>query len=754
MSKLVLMYEPADMNLVSSVVEIFSGHSLGKVAIPKTYTMYGIVNTFLRNEIEHVFFSSPRLLSSILNIMFENNFVVGKNADVYKPYWGATFVIGDITFTCLPELNNIHKIPYSKYLITRYINKILNKDSYITAPNIDYTFIDAEHKPSLSKTILELFHTAKLIAIDIETAPFKTSKEFAESKLGFGMVATIHTKRKTIPTDYIAQTITCVGYTGLFTKEDGTYYSKTITIPYKGDNNYELIRLLNLTPAPKVGQNFKYDVIHLLVNDLPVYNYRYDTYGMMHSWLAELPRTLEFISGFTLRNYMYWKDESGANIYEYNGKDTHNTLWACVALLQEMPQWALDNFSENFLQIFPCIQCSLEGFAVDWEEFERKKLILQDQITETLERAQYIVDDNFNPNSPVQTKKFIQIFGLMGAESSDKKTMQKFGDLSEWHSMLVSLVTDYRKALKEFSTYYNFPFLGDRWLFDLDPFGTETGRYASKSSSLWVGQQGQNFPASARSPYIHDEGYKLGGADNEQSESRCTAYISEDANLIDAVENSADFHKTNASLFFGIPVAEITKEIRTLGKRVNHGANYNMGAQVLIESMGRKAVIHAKHVLKLPASWDLKKVALHLLECFDQAYPDIKKKYYVEVINEIEKTGKLVGATGWTRMCFGNPRTHKPALNAYVAHAPQSLSVKIINRAFFKIWVELQHRKKLIRLKMQKHDEIIWQNFPENDWVGEEISRIMAEPTKVRGRVMVIPNEPEVGKNNWGEIGG
>lgn len=747
------LYEGKEASYYSMIPSMMSGHSLGSLPLPNSFTLFQVTHTMKKNRIEVVLFSSPRFLKVLLQQYHKSSKFKEANEDSYQNYWGATWDLGGITFMCMPSLESLVKRPWGKFLFQRYIDKIVNKTVGILTPPMKWEVIDASYTRGVGSIILEEFEGSLLTSLDIETRPVRVTEQFAKSKLGYGLVAAIETKRKTDPIEYIMQEITCVGFCGLFRDSKGKLYSKSIVIPYKGEENYELIKALSANKTAKVMQNGKYDVIHLIVNNIPVNNWRFDTYGMMHSWYVELPRKLEFISSFTLRNHMYWKDESSSNLYEYNAKDTHATLWACVAMLEEFPDYAVENFSENFLQVFPCIVCSLEGFAVDWNEFDNKKIYYESRIEEAKAEAELVYGKGFNPNSPLQVKKILQYFGLPSAESSDKKAQQKFKDLNTFTERLISYVINYRKSSKMYSTYFNFPFLGDRWLYDLDPFGTETGRFASKSSSLWVGQQGQNFPMDARSPYIADPTYTLGGADNEQSESRCTAYISEDPTLIDSVENAEDFHKRNASLFFSIPEDKITKPIRTLSKRVNHGANYNMGESVLVETMGSKAVLESGRMLKLPANWGVKQIAKHLLHLFDTAYPLIKKKYYVEVVDEIHKTNKLVGATGWTRYCFGNPSTSKLTLNSYVAHAPQSLSVKIINRAFFKIWYEFQFKKPIIRMKMQKHDEIIWQSHPSEEWVGEEISKIMAEPTIVRGRSMVIPNEPEVGLHRWSDIG-
>ena len=115
----------------------------------------------------------------------------------------------------------------------------------------------------------------------------------------------------------------------------------------------------------------------------------------------------------------------------------------------------------------------------------------------------------------------------------------------------------------------------------------------------------------------------------------------------------------------------------------------------------------------------------------------------------------LRGATGWTRYCFGNPSNSKPELNSYVAHSPQSLSVMIMNDAFYKVWYELQIKRNLIRIKAQIHDEIVYQCKPKDvELTGQRIKEIMEQPVEVKGRTMVIPVDIEDNCYRWIETKG
>ena len=179
--------------------------------------------------------------------------------------------------------------------------------------------------------------------------------------------------------------------------------------------------------------------------------------------------------------------------------------------------------------------------------------------------------------------------------------------------------------------------------------------------------------------------------------------------------------------FFGVPYEKIVestfdeeyqewvhktldKVLRNhIGKRINHGANYNMGPQVMMDTMGIAKVIMAKEYLKLPSHWTPLKVCEHLLSIFAQTYPVMKGDWYEKCKRDVANTGLLVGPTGWTRRCFGNPGKNKRDLNAYVAHPPQSLAAMALNKAYLKVFVNVYlPNPKDFKMYAQIHDSILF----------------------------------------------
>ena len=521
-------------------------------------------------------------------------------------------------------------------------------------------------------------------------------------------------------------------------------------------------------------QNGGYDSSWFCRYNAPLRNYYWDTFHMMHCWYVELPRTLDFLASFFLPNYEYWKDQAGFNEDYYNAMDTHSTLWAFVFIMMEMPEWARTNYQIEFKKLFPNLTMGLEGLQVDLDKREQLRVTYQKDMEETLGRIQRLVHPSFNPSSPKQVLAVMKALSMgYKVTSTDDKSMGKWRHLNPINNLITELVLRYREKRKALSTYIEARLFDGRLLYELNAGGTKTGRSASKASNFWVGTQIQNQDNKLRDMYIADKGWALANNDGSQAESRTTAYISEDANLIDAVETAPDFHTRNASMFFGIPEDEIQKPIRTLSKRVNHGSNYNMSEFMLIETMGAEKVLEAKQLLGLPSDYSLYKVANYLLGTFIQTYPDVKGKYYDEVIEQVNRTNLLSlpftdGTPRWTRYCFGTPdrsRGGKKHLNEYVAHMPQSMNVMILDEAMFDFWYEYQIRQKKVRLKAQIHDEIMYQvranpvvirigklPYRHKDVDGilapdyhlhtkQALVELMGKPHEVRGRKLVIPSD-------------
>lgn len=655
---------------------------------------------------------------------------------------GHRFERDGITCVLLPDIKRAFTTNEGAFLIDRYLQKLSNPEKFIKMPPFTYTELGGWN-------LDEWVHIANqsfACAIDIET-----SRE--------GLV------------------ITSCAYTfGI--KQGGQIVTKTCCVKITPERFFEALtcmRRLNATQVPKIFQNGRYDNTYFLRFGAPVTAWYYDTYHMQHCLYAELDKDLSFLSSFYLLNFHHWKEEAGIDLYEYNAKDTHNTFWVFMAQMlhttERRQNYAINNYLAEFPLVFPCIHCGQEGFLID---DERRKTARAKEVAkrEAAQKSLSIITGavTINPNSPKQMLALVTGMGYKCA-GTDAKTLQAFAEAHPVHERLHELITAYRESNKAISTYYDVELLAQRLLYELDPAGTESGRLASKASNYWCGTQIQNIPKYFKSCLMADPGWELFDVDKSQSESWCTGYLSQDANLMKTLHTSPDFHCTNASLFFGIPFNELyraacidedgneipmwrNEDIRDVAKRVNHGANYNMGWFVLWQTMGTTALLEAKKLLGLPSYFGMRQIGTYLLDCFKRAYPRVKGEWYSEVVAEVKTTGKLTGPTGWTRRTFIQPWKDKPSLNSIVAHHPQSLSVQLVNKSFYRVWRELQLDKYAgkLRLKAQVHDSLVGQVKLGNRHIVKEIEDMMGVPCVIHGRTMTIPSDSKITGTYWGKL--
>ena len=536
----------------------------------------------------------------------------------------------------------------------------------------------------------------------------------------------------------------------------------------------------NALSCPKVMQNGMYDSTQLIRYHAEPLNWTLDTMGMAHSEFAELPQDLSFIASYQLYDYVYWKDDADLSKKEkdlqkfwgYNAKDTWNTLRIAIQQLRTMPAYAITNYADQFKYVYPSLYCSFEGLKIDNEVRLQKRAISMKLLEGARAKLRIMFNDpNFNPGSWQQVEKYIyKVFGArkpkIGKSKSctDEKNLIAVGQQHPLLSKLTTEILEYRGSQKAIGTYYDFKQKNSRLLYSLDPFGTETDRMACRSSSLWVGTQAQNIPSYAKGMLVADPGYEVAEVDNSQSEARCTAYCAQELRLITALESAThDFYRTLGTLFFNIPYEEVSDFFRNkVLKKIVHGTNYMMGAKTFIENIGVQILFDTASKLGVilvqvprknhPEEQTITSFARDLLEAYHKPFPRVRE-WYKEIFSEIQITGMLVSPLGHTRKFFGDINKEHDMLRGAVAHQPQNLSVKILNKGFWRCYKELVVPSNgHFRLKAQVHDSILAQ-YPthERDYWIPAMMNCCRNPIQVHGRTLRIPVDAKAGPS-WGDM--
>ncbi len=734
---------PEDRAYLDRFRAIVGTHGIKINSAPENY-LTSLAAKVRAHSIDAIICTCPETLVTLLNTQIDFRHPLDKRGNKKRltldDYAGSCFdipaaVIGhtkDIPVLILNPLKNLVQTPEGQFLYKRYVSKLTDPARWF--PQTQFTW--EVWTPAKSADLLRLLTSAKILSVDIET-----------------YVGDVHRR------------IHCVGYCALL--PDGSTHS--VVVPFKDMLAHSFVRKVNACPVAKLFQNGLYDNLYFLRWNVPCANWLWDTQHLFHSWYSELPKRLDFITAFSVRTIRYWKDDSAGseyNMFEYNAKDCWATLMTFCALMVEMPTWARDNYLIEFPMVFPCLHVEADGLSLDKVAFESGRAAATEALEKHKAQIAAWLGDNFNPASSDQCKRLLKVLGMGDVESADAKAMNAAAAVHPLNERIISAILAYRKQAKLLSTYYVWEkFWNDRLYYKLNPAGTDTGRLASSESSFWCGLQIQNIPGGGgvKKYIVADSGWLLGENDYSQSEARCVGYLSGCMSLINLVESDKDFHKYNASAFFGVSYDKIDKPLRDLAKRVNHGSAYNMGASVLLDTMGPKKVAEAKRLLQLPGKWDLISVCKHLLATYEKTYPEVKKDWYDDTKRSISLHKKLVSPLGWTRWFFDDPMRSKPALNAAVAHAPQNLSVQIINRVFYAIWQRTVYGDLVgkVRLKAQVHDSIVYCYKEDAQIDGMSMPEVMHEAMKspatikdCKGveRVMLIPNDISAGKRAWGEL--
>lgn len=751
MERALLFYgTPEDKPYLPTIKPFIGGHKCYVQTPAAALTTFFEIESYCKSRgIDGVITTSQSLLAKL----------TGRDKCSINDFAGSYFRKSGIEFVVVDPLEQTMTVPYGKFMLERFTSKLVSRERWLSTPEFKWKVIRSQDDFNFA---LQWLSQSLLIGLDIET--FKNPLS-----------------------------IRCIGYTGLQISTEGVLQTYSFVIPLSDAVSLQWAREFNNLPVPKVTQNGKYDHSYLARYDAVASHWYWDTATMMHAWYCELPKDLAALQAFFVREAFYWKDLAESNdletYYLYNAKDTWATVLVAWAWIHEAPDWAKNNYLMEFPINYPAHMAEMIGIPRDMEALQSARSEVDNMIAAKLARLQVMLGtENFNPNSPKQMLALFKTLGSGDLTSSDDKNMAKVAFRHPLNSRIIDAIRGIPKsddpelmglrALSKVKGNYlrvtedadkkgeggGKEFNG-RILYALNPHGTDSGRLASKEHHFWCGLQLQNIPGGnlVKQTLHAPEDFYFGESDLEQAETRDTAFITGDPELIRAVSSERDFHSHNTSAFFGVPYETVyddtlkktlNKTLRNLAKRVNHGANYNMGPQVMVDTIGEKAVYEAGRLLGLPRGWTAIQITTYLLEQFGKTYPVVRKDYQEWVIATVVTTRMLIGGTGWVRYCFNDPRKSKPALNSYISHVPQSLNAMVLNQAFMKVFYDIAINPTYapyFRLVGQIHDSIPFFYHKDHLYLPDMVKERMEIPITIKDikgveRTFTVPAALKIGK--------
>ena len=338
---------------------------------------------------------------------------------------------------------------------------------------------------------------------------------------------------------------------------------------------------------------------------------------------------------------------------------------------------------------------------------------------------------------------------------ADDKALEGLRD----HHPIIEPILEYRELSKLKSTYC------DAILREVASDGrlhpnirttrVPTGRLSAHKPNLLAMPTRSEWGREIRKCFIAPPGRELFTIDLTQIEMGVTASESGDEGMITRSIAGADEHKASGADCFSIPLAEVTKQQRQVGKTVGFGMLNDMSGRGLLDQF------RLYQCFKAPAT-DTERAIRYTLEEAD-AFVERWHQRRPGVSAWKEETRAHARRYGWVADMWGRiryfdevhsamPRIVSDGLRAAVNHPIQGGAQGIIKRAMAIIWWEYLP---LIRATcycaplLQVHDELLWEvEQGAGTWIGPLMQEAMAGAVQLR----VPVKSAWAAGPSWGEL--
>ena len=367
---------------------------------------------------------------------------------------------------------------------------------------------------------------------------------------------------------------------------------------------------------------------------------------------------------------------------------------------------------ENAANVFDGIEMPLvpvlakmerAGMLVDPDRLHNLSEGLATQIAEVERNIRDLAgDETFNIGSPMQLSHVL--FDVMGLPTKGlKKTKRGYystnakvlSDLAHDHE-IVRQILDWREKSKIKSTYLDT--LGPLRRGDgrvhttYNQTITATGRLSSSDPNL------QNIPTrselgrTVKTAFSAGEGSVFLAVDYSQIELRLLAHLSGDEHLVRAFNEGEDFHAETAARVFGVPVFEVTPDLRSRAKAVNFGIVYGQQAYGLSQSL---------HISMAEAR--------DMIDRYYEAYPGVRT-FLDNVVARAKQTGYAETMYGRRRhipeLKAKNPQLRGFGERTAMNHPMQGTAADIIKIAMARVSRRLEEEGFAAHMILQVHDEL------------------------------------------------
>ena len=303
---------------------------------------------------------------------------------------------------------------------------------------------------------------------------------------------------------------------------------------------------------------------------------------------------------------------------------------------------------------------------------------------------------------------------------------------------IVPKILDYRQAKKLKSTYVDTlpgmvsPETGRVHTSFMQTVAA-TGRLASNNPNL------QNIPIRTergrliRKAFIpRDTDHILMAADYSQVELRIIAALSKDPGMVEAFNNDEDVHAATAAKVFGVPLAEVDRDMRSKAKAVNFGIAYGQGAFGLAQNLNIK-----------------RGEAKEIIDSYYTQFPRLKE-FQAEQVEYARQNGfveTIMGRRRYLKDINSSNAVVRGFAERNAVNAPiQGSAADVIKVAMVNIHELFEKEEFRSRMILQVHDELVFDAHKEElDIIRPLVVREMEQAVK-----LVVPLKVDVDTgHNW-----
>ncbi|MGJ8624734.1 MAG: DNA polymerase I [Yoonia sp.] len=343
----------------------------------------------------------------------------------------------------------------------------------------------------------------------------------------------------------------------------------------------------------------------------------------------------------------------------------------------------------------------MSGIKVDRDTLSRMSNAFAQKMAGLEDELYEIAGHKFNVGSPAQVGEIL--FDEMGLEGGKKGKTGKYStgadileDLATLHDF-PARVLDWRSLSKLKSTYTDalqthINAETGRVHTSYSITGANTGRLSSTEPNL------QNIPIRTdegrkiREAFVADDGKVLVALDYSQIELRILAHVANIPALKQAFKDGHDIHAMTASEMFGVPLDEMTSDVRRQAKAINFGVIYGISGFGLARN------------LRIPRA-----EAQGFIDRYFERFPGIRT--YMDDTVAFAKEHNRV------ETLFGR-KIHTPEINAKgpqagfakraAINAPiQGTAADVIRRAMIRMDDAIAHLP--AKMLLQVHDELVFE---------------------------------------------